>query len=89
LLPADRAEVDRLTSTLDKTVIDRDDQIRDDAAVIELLTIHVPVYTFANNHFAGFAPDTIKRLLAALDRKDRKDRKEFTHETLDAPSAEG
>ena len=62
--------MDRLTPTLDKTVIDRSQQILDDADVIELLSIHFPVYTFANNHFAGFAPDTIKRLLAALDRKD-------------------
>jgi uncharacterized protein YecE (DUF72 family) len=70
-LLGDRAEVDKLTETLDHTVIDRSDQILADAEVIELLSKRVPVLTFANNHFAGYAPDTIKRLLAALDRKER------------------
>ena len=65
-LLGDRAEVDRLTSTLDHTVLDRGDQIRADAQVIRQLSARVPVLAFVNNHFAGYAPDTIRQLLEAL-----------------------
>jgi uncharacterized protein YecE (DUF72 family) len=65
-LLGDRAEVDRLTKTLDHTVIDRSDQILADAQVIKLLSERVPVLGFVNNHFAGYAPETIRQLLAAL-----------------------
>jgi uncharacterized protein YecE (DUF72 family) len=65
-LLGDRAEVDALTSTLDHTVIDRGDQIQADAQVIRQISARVPVLAFVNNHFAGYAPDTIQHLLAAL-----------------------
>jgi uncharacterized protein YecE (DUF72 family) len=65
-LLGDRAEVDKLTSTLDHTVIDRSDQIRADAQAIRELSGRVPVLAFVNNHFAGYAPDTIVQLLAEL-----------------------
>jgi uncharacterized protein YecE (DUF72 family) len=52
-LLGDRAEVDKLAPTLDKTVINRDQQIADDAEVIELLSIHLPVYTFGEQPFSG------------------------------------
>ena len=81
-LLGDRAEVDKRTETLDHTVIDRSDQILSDAEVIKLLSINVPVYTFVNNHFAGFAPETIKKLTEALDlaesRQAGETRKEST-----------
>jgi hypothetical protein len=31
-----------------------------------LLSQRVPVLAFVNNHFAGYAPETIRQLLAAL-----------------------
>jgi uncharacterized protein YecE (DUF72 family) len=65
-LLGDRAEVDKLTDTLDHTVIDRGDQIQADAQAIRLLSQRVPVLAFVNNHFAGYAPETIRQLLAAL-----------------------
>jgi uncharacterized protein YecE (DUF72 family) len=65
-LLGDRAEVDRLTETLDHTVIDRSRQIVDDARAMKLLSERVPVLAFVNNHFAGYAHDTIAKLLAAL-----------------------
>jgi uncharacterized protein YecE (DUF72 family) len=67
-LLGDRAEVDRLTETLDHTVLDRGEQIQADAAVIRQLSERVPVLAFVNNHFAGYAPDTVRDLLAALNR---------------------
>jgi uncharacterized protein YecE (DUF72 family) len=65
-LLGDRAEVDRLTKTLDHVVIDRGDQIRADAHAIQLLAQRVPVLAFVNNHFAGYAPETVQELVEAL-----------------------
>jgi uncharacterized protein YecE (DUF72 family) len=65
-LLGDREEVDKLTQTLDHTVIDRGRQIRDDAFAIRTLSERVPVLGFVNNHFAGYAPDTVRRLLEEL-----------------------
>jgi uncharacterized protein YecE (DUF72 family) len=45
-LLGDRAEVDRLTSTLDHTVIDRADQIYADAQAIQMISERVPVLAF-------------------------------------------
>jgi uncharacterized protein YecE (DUF72 family) len=64
-LLGDREAVDALTPTLDHVVIDRGDQVREDAEAIKLLSKRVPVVAFVNNHFAGFSPETL-RLLAAL-----------------------
>ncbi|MBY0528359.1 MAG: DUF72 domain-containing protein [Gemmataceae bacterium] len=66
-LLGDRAEVDAKTETLDRVVIDRRDQVHADAAAIRLLAQRVVVLTFVNNHFAGYAPQTIQELQAALD----------------------
>jgi uncharacterized protein YecE (DUF72 family) len=65
-LLGDRAEVDRLTSTLDHIVVDRQDQIHADAEAIKLLAKRVPVLAFINNHFAGYAPETLRQLQEAL-----------------------
>jgi uncharacterized protein YecE (DUF72 family) len=65
-LLGDRAAVDALTKTLDHVVIDRGAQIRDDAQAIRLLSERVRVLAFVNNHFAGYAPETVRELLAAL-----------------------
>jgi uncharacterized protein YecE (DUF72 family) len=65
-LLGDRAEVDKLTSTLDHVVIDRSDQIRSTAQAIRRLQERVPVLAFVNNHFAGYAPETIRQLIEEL-----------------------
>jgi uncharacterized protein YecE (DUF72 family) len=65
-LLGDRNEVDKLTTTLDHVVIDRIEQIRLDALAIKLLQKSVPVLVFVNNHFAGYAPQTIQELHAEL-----------------------
>src|SRR5262249_19794352 len=65
-LLGDRAEVDALTPKLDHVVIDRSDQIAADARAVRLLGERVPSYVFVNNHFAGYAPETIRQLREAL-----------------------
>src|SRR5262249_52714126 len=61
-LLGDRAEVDALTRTLDHIVIDRSDQLRADAEAIQRLRQRVPVLALVNNHFAGYAPETLREL---------------------------
>jgi uncharacterized protein YecE (DUF72 family) len=65
-LLGDRAEVDQRTAVLNRVVIDRSEQVRDDATAIRRLSARVPVLVFVNNHFAGFAPATVRELHAAL-----------------------
>ena len=72
-LLGDRKAVDELTSTLDHTVID-DGQIKADAQAIRLLSERVPVLAFVNNHFAGYAHDTISKLLQAIEVTQSKTR---------------
>jgi hypothetical protein len=65
-LLGDRAAVDNLTKTLDHTVLDRSAEIESDARAIRLLSVRVPVVTFVNNHFAGYAHDTMRQLQEVL-----------------------
>jgi uncharacterized protein YecE (DUF72 family) len=67
-LLGDRMAVDDLTQTLDHIVIDRTEQIRDDAKAIRKLSESVPVIVAVNNHFAGYSPQTIKELMEAIDK---------------------
>jgi uncharacterized protein YecE (DUF72 family) len=65
-LLGDREDVDRRTKTLDRVVIDRTEQIRGDAEAIRRLAGRVPVVVFVNNHFSGFAIETVRELRTAL-----------------------
>jgi riboflavin biosynthesis pyrimidine reductase len=57
---------DDLTETLDKIVIDRSSQLAHDAKAIKRMSESVPVIVAVNNHFAGYAPETIRELMEAL-----------------------
>jgi hypothetical protein len=65
-LLGDRDAVDALTTKLDHIVIDRSDQVAADAEAIGLLRQRVPVVAFVNNHFAGYAPETVRQLVMML-----------------------
>jgi uncharacterized protein YecE (DUF72 family) len=65
-LLGDREAVDALTPKLDHVVIDRGQQVAADAEAIKLLAKRVPVVAFVNNHYEGFAPQTVRQLLALL-----------------------
>jgi uncharacterized protein YecE (DUF72 family) len=67
-LLGDRAAVDAVTPTLDRVVLDRGGQIQADALAIGMLAERVPVLAFVNNHFAGYAPQTVAELQAALGK---------------------
>jgi len=49
-----------------RIVIDRAEQVKADAEAIRQLSARVPVLVFVNNHFAGYAPETIEQLRRAL-----------------------
>ena len=66
-LLGDRKVVDELTPTLNKTVIDRREQIHSDARAAKLLSIQVPVVVLVTNHFAGYAHDTVREFVNALE----------------------
>jgi uncharacterized protein YecE (DUF72 family) len=61
-LLGDREAVDALTPTLDHVVIDRGAQVAEDAEAIRGLRGRVPVLALVNNHFAGYAPETVRQL---------------------------
>jgi uncharacterized protein YecE (DUF72 family) len=65
-LIGNRNEVERLTKTFDRVVVDRSEQILAAAEAIRRLAGRVPVVVFVNNHFAGYAPETIRELRVAL-----------------------
>lgn len=65
-LLGDRAEVEARTKLFDHVVVDRTAQIQADAQAIQQLRQRVPVLAFVNNHFAGYAPATIRQLRAEL-----------------------
>ncbi|MBM3990527.1 MAG: DUF72 domain-containing protein [Planctomycetes bacterium] len=66
-LIGDRKRIDSLTDTLDHVVLDQSQRLDQWAGLLrELLTRATDVYVYANNHYAGFAPDTIRDLVARV-----------------------
>ena len=67
-LLGDHKEMDKLTTTWDKEVVDRTPRLRRWAEVIgNLLQREIPVFTYVNNHYAGHAPATVRRLEQFLE----------------------
>jgi uncharacterized protein YecE (DUF72 family) len=59
----DRKGIEKQTSTWDKTVIDRQNDMRSWVAVLRRLVEDKrirKIFAFANNHYAGHAPSTVK-----------------------------
>ena len=62
-LLGDHKEMDRITTTWNKEVVDQSASIDRWAGVIRgLLSKEMPIFVFANNHYAGHAPATLRRL---------------------------
>jgi hypothetical protein len=59
--------MDALTPALDHIVTNRGEQVASDAEAVKLLAKRVPVVVFVNNHFAGYAPETLRQLVALVD----------------------
>lgn len=65
-LLGERAAVERHTKVFDHIVVDQSEQVRANAQTIRQLSARVPVLVFVNNHYAGYAPETVGHLHQAL-----------------------
>jgi uncharacterized protein YecE (DUF72 family) len=65
-LIGDRQAIEKVTSTWDKTVVDRSTELAATAEVIRPIARRVPVLVFANNHYAGHSPETARELRGLL-----------------------
>jgi uncharacterized protein YecE (DUF72 family) len=62
-LIGDRAKIDGLTERLDRIVLDQSGRLLRWAELLRETLQRVPeAYVYANNHYAGFAPETIRDL---------------------------
>jgi uncharacterized protein YecE (DUF72 family) len=67
-LIGDRKRIDSLTDTLDRTILDQGPRLERWAELLRSALERVPeTYVYANNHYAGYAPDTIDDLRARVD----------------------
>jgi len=57
----DRKGMETLTTTWDKTIINRTDDLQNWAELFrQFVSRNLKVYAYANNHYAGHGPDTVK-----------------------------
>lgn len=68
-LIGDRKKIDALTTTFDKLVLDQSAGLAKWAELLRATLERVPeVYAYANNHYAGYAPETIRDLARRLEQ---------------------
>jgi uncharacterized protein YecE (DUF72 family) len=68
-LIGDRHAVEEKTQTFDKIVIDQTEKLKRWAAFIHRIQSKSElIFTYANNHFAGFGPGTIRQLIEIMDQ---------------------
>ncbi|WZO96854.1 DUF72 domain-containing protein [Isosphaeraceae bacterium EP7] len=65
-LLGDREGMEKITTTWDKTVVDRTEDLESVAGLIENLASSVPVLVFVNNHYGGHSPETARQLRGFL-----------------------
>ncbi len=64
----DRYAIEQVTTTWGKTVIDRRPEVDEWIPHLqELIERRTPVFGYVNNHYAGYAPDTVALLRALVD----------------------
>jgi uncharacterized protein YecE (DUF72 family) len=72
-LLGDRYEIEKLTQTWDKTVVDRTRELTEWSAVVDaVLSRNLKVYTYVNNHFAGHSPETLRQFLEMLRERQKR-----------------
>ncbi|NNF07345.1 MAG: DUF72 domain-containing protein [Candidatus Eisenbacteria bacterium] len=69
-LLGDHKAIERITKTWDKEVIDQNERLQRWASLIRrLLDREVPTFVYVNNHYAGHAPATLRRLQSLVESK--------------------
>jgi uncharacterized protein YecE (DUF72 family) len=69
-LLGEREAIEAIATTWDQVVLDRSAELAEAAGVIRRLAARVPVVVFANNHYQGHAPETVRRLRRLLGQPD-------------------
>jgi uncharacterized protein YecE (DUF72 family) len=69
-LLGDREAIEKVTTRWDKVVVDRSGDLAETAEVIRSMAERVPVTVFANNHYAGHSPSTVKDLRGLLGQAE-------------------
>jgi uncharacterized protein YecE (DUF72 family) len=69
-LLGDREAIEKVTTTWDKTVVDRSADLAETAIVIRSMAERIPVVVFINNHYAGHSPSTAMDLRAMLGQPE-------------------
>jgi uncharacterized protein YecE (DUF72 family) len=68
-LLGDRKGIEEKTKTWDKVIVDRSSELREWANVCYKISARgVAIFAYANNHYAGHAPETIRQLAKLLAR---------------------
>jgi uncharacterized protein YecE (DUF72 family) len=67
-LIGDRKGIEEITTSWDREVVDRTDRLSSLAEALGRLPDRMEIVAFINNHFAGHAPATCRRLRQCLDR---------------------
>ncbi len=68
-LIGDRKAIDAVTTTFDRVVLDQSSRLRRWAELIGKLLPRVnAAFLYANNHYAGHAPDTIRELATMIEK---------------------
>jgi uncharacterized protein YecE (DUF72 family) len=69
-LIGDRKEIESITKSWDREVIDRSDRLNRWADyLVTLVDLNIRILVYINNHFAGHAPATLRRLKAMVDER--------------------
>jgi uncharacterized protein YecE (DUF72 family) len=67
-LIGDRKRIDSLTDRFDKIVVDQGERLDHWAQLLREALKRLPrVFAYANNHYAGYAPETIRDLAARIE----------------------
>jgi uncharacterized protein YecE (DUF72 family) len=61
-LIGNREAIEKLTPTFNRIVVDKSAEMAECSEVIKEMAQRVPVVVFVNNHYAGFAPETVREL---------------------------
>ena len=69
-LIGDREAIEKVATSWDRVVVDRSAELAETAEVVRALASRVPVVVFANNHYAGHSPTTVRDLRRLLGQPD-------------------
>jgi uncharacterized protein YecE (DUF72 family) len=86
-LLGDRQRIERITTRWDREVLDHRESLERWAALlVRLAERRVATYVYANNHYAGHAPTTIRRLQAMFQRTAARDHPASKGDTSATPA---